>query len=138
MPQWTTYPVTTTVNLTDTFLINQSGVLKQVSFGDLVSAITAEQNGALPTTIINADTVLSSDGRGQVVVNGGGPVSVTLPLANGNAGIGFWVVNKGAGAVTMQPSGSDTIGGNLTVTLSQYQNGIFVSDSSNLWTRFGG
>lgn len=123
------------MELADTFIIWQdsSGTVCQISLSDLIASFISNTQGAQTVTPINADTVLTPE-MGFVVVNSGAAITVTLPLAAASSGITFPIMNKGAGHVTIQTSGSDTVAGQSTVTLTQFQSTRLQSDGSNLFS----
>lgn len=135
MPQFGSYPIVASIELADTILIlrDSDGTVVQISFEDFLASINANTNGALKVTYLNADTVLDPT-MGFVVVNSGSNVTLTLPLAAASAGIAFSVLNKGAGHVTIDASGSDTIAGQAAVTLLQYESAVLRSDGSSLYS----
>ncbi len=63
------------------------------------------------TATVSDDTILCN-----------GTLTVTLPLAATSDGVRLQIKNIGTGVVTIDGNGSDTIDGNLTITLSvQYE-----------------
>lgn len=69
-----------------------------------------------------------------VVANG--TFTVTLPAASANTNAIIDIKNVGAGVITVGRTGSDTIDGATTQTLSvQYQSFTFISDGANWFIR---
>jgi phage gp45-like len=57
--------------------------------------------------------------------------TVNLPTAVGISGTSYVIKNSGAGVITVDGNGSQTIDGATTVTLYQYDSITIVSDGSN-------
>lgn len=135
MPQFPSYPIVTSISPADTILLWQasSSTVNQITFSDLIASIQSNTDGAQIITYLNADTVLTP-AMGYVVVNTGANTTMTLPLAAASSGITFGVLNKGVGHVTIEPSGSDTIAGQSSVTLGQYESIRMTSDGSSLYS----
>jgi len=62
--------------------------------------------------------------------------TVTLPTAVGNAGQIYIIKNSGSGTITVNTTSSQTIDGQLTITLSQY-NSITVESNNSNWSITG-
>lgn len=82
-------------------------------------------------------TFVSGDRAKLVTFSNASAIAVTLAQAQSatRAAVGFtgwhcWVLNKGAGAVTITPTTS-TIAGAATLVLSQYEGALIVSDGTN-------
>lgn len=60
-----------------------------------------------------------------------GTFTVTLPSAAGITGRMYVVKNVGAGTITVDADGTQTIDGSLTVTLNQYDSAMLQSDGAN-------
>jgi hypothetical protein len=89
--------------------------------------------GLNPTsTIVDGDITLS--GFEQIVLV---PVvaTVSLPPALGVLGVVINIIRTGTGLVTIDPDGTETISGNLTLDLTcQWSSVVMTSDGSN-WVR---
>jgi hypothetical protein len=57
--------------------------------------------------------------------------TVNLPTAVGIQGRSYVIKNSGAGVITLDANGTETIDGNLTITLNQYDSYTVVSDGAN-------
>lgn len=69
-------------------------------------------------TVTIAGAITTADERKLVVFNSGSPITITLPtLAAAGDGFEFYVLNIGAGTVTLDPDGSEQIAGASTVDL---------------------
>jgi hypothetical protein len=69
-------------------------------------------------TVTTAGAIDATDERRQVVFNSGTPITVTLPaLATAGDGFEFYVLNRGAGTVTLDPDSTEQIEGLSTVDL---------------------
>ena len=86
-------------------------------------------------TVVSGDTTLDST-HAIVLVSAG--VTISLPTAVGIAGRFYNVIRTGGGMtdfVIIEPSGTETISGDLNLTLTnQWDSCVFVSDGSN-WVR---
>jgi len=61
-------------------------------------------------------TITDSD----YLINCTGTITISLPTAVGRAGQEYCIKNSGVGVVTVDPDGTETIDGELTKLLSQY------------------
>lgn len=136
MPQFGSYPIVTSIDPADTILIGRDsdGTINQITFSDLIASIQSNTDGAQTVTYVNADTTLTAE-MGYVVANTGANITLTLPLAAASSGITFGVLNKGVGHVTIDPSGSDTIAGQSSITLGQFESARMTSDGSSLFSQ---
>ena len=85
----------------------------------------------LSVSVLSINTVLST--QQYVVGNSAGAISFTLPASSLNTGRGFRIFNKGAGALTILPNGSDTIAGSASLVLAQYEGATLQSDGLGMW-----
>lgn len=88
----------------------------------------------LAVSIISSNTTLIA--QQLVVANSAGTFNITLPASSLNTGRGYRIFNKGAGAVTILPNGSDTIAGSGSLVLAQYDSVIISSDGIGMWLTF--
>lgn len=88
----------------------------------------------LAVSVVSVDTVLST--QQLLEVNSAGDTNITLPASSLNTGRGYRIFNKGAGAVTILPNGSDTIAGSASVVLNQYESATLYSDGLGMWANF--
>lgn len=86
--------------------------------GSGLVAIGNTLNGDMPTFTINTNTVLVNGNRAQVFRWTGGSGTFTLP-ASASVAVGWYVGlrNDGSGALTVTPSGGNTIDGGATLTV---------------------
>jgi hypothetical protein len=89
----------------------------------------------LAVSVVSSSTVLTT--QQLLEVNSGGATNQTLPASALNTGRRFLIFNKGAGAVTILPNGSDTIAGNASLVLNQYESVTLASDGLGMWATFG-
>ena len=92
-----------------------------------LSALASSTDKA--TTIATGDVTLT--GEDYYVIYNSGSYTVTLPTAVGFAGREYKIKNNGTGLITVDPNGSETIDGSLTMILRQYDGMQIVSDGSN-------
>jgi hypothetical protein len=89
----------------------------------IVGALGVEYNGYSGTyTITDTDYVVDMTA---------GTSTVTLPTAVGRDGRIYIVKNSGTGVITLEGDGTETIDGNLNLTLNQYDSYTVVSDGAN-------
>jgi len=90
----------------------------------------------IKVTTVTAGTVnlLASD-AGVIICNRGSAMTVNLPTAVSNSGLSFLITNIGAGTVTLDPNLLETIMGESTFDLYQYENICIVSDGTNWYLR---
>lgn len=88
--------------------------------------------GALLTRNANHTVVLGDRGK---IIQCTGTIEIAFTTAStlGSA-FSFIVVNAGSGTVTLNPAGSETINGDLTLDLSQGQSAVVYCDGSNFRT----
>jgi hypothetical protein len=98
----------------------------------------------------NGETVVSTTGTltaqgvaGRLVVGGSGSATTqTLPLANTvPVGTAIAFFNSGAGAMTVQRQGTDTLdgaGGGTSIVLAQVDSAVFESNGVGTWRLIGG
>jgi hypothetical protein len=89
----------------------------------------------LTVTVISAQQTLTT--QQLVVANSGSAFDLDLPASSLNTGRTYHIYNKGAGAVTITPNGSDTIGGAASLVLAQGESVIITSDGIGNWATFG-
>jgi len=139
MPQFSTYPAQTSFASTDLFLFwySATGSVSTITGANLVASIKALNTSGLTTSIISANTTLDLTYQ-FVVANSGSPFTITLPLGTSSAsytGRPYYIFNKGAGTITVNITGGDTINGAASITLAQYAGGIFRYDGSSMWCK---
>jgi hypothetical protein len=116
------------------FILNADGsawTATMLQYATLFASL-ASQN--LAVSVVSISTVLST--QQLLVVNSGGATNQTLPASSLNTGRGFKIFNKGAGAVTILPNGSDTIAGAASLVLAQYAHANLYSDGLGMWSTF--
>jgi len=87
--------------------------------GGLISAYVA---------VTTTYTVLLTD---NIVDCTSGTFTVNLPTAVGYEGLTFTIKNSGTGLITVDPNGSQTIDGDTTKILTQYDSMTIVSNNAN-------
>ena len=103
-----------------------------ISDGDGKLAVGWVRYNYAPTVTVAVDTLLD-DTHAIVLVSAAATIS--LPTAVGVAGRLYNVVRTGAGVVTIQPDGAETISGDTPLVLtSQWDSVVFASDGTN-WVR---
>lgn len=113
------------------FVRDSDSVLKTANMAQLASLFQSLASLINSVTVISADHVLTTEQF--VEVNSGAAVALTLPASSLNAGRAYRVFNKGAGAVTVTPNGSDTIKGDANLVLTQYGDVLLQSDGLGMW-----
>lgn len=121
-----------------------AGTVSSVATGCGVTGGPITTTGTISTQVTTravtgtTDTILPADCGNRVTESNASPVAVTVPVANGSFTNGYFteVVNLGAGLVTITPTAS-TIDGAASLTLTQFQSVVIVSDGSNYTTGRG-
>lgn len=113
------------------FVRLSDNVLKTVTVTQLAALIQSLASLVNTVSVYSADHTLTDDQF--VEVNSGAAVAITLPASSLNAGRAYRIFNKGAGAVTITPNGSDTIKGAATMVLAQYDDVLLQSDGLGMW-----
>lgn len=94
-------------------------------------------NQAYVTNTYYSNTTLPSTVRSQLVIWGSGVGTFTLPLASAVGANWFCMIrNGGTGILTLTPSGTNTIDGNVSQQLQLTESLVLVSDGTN-WNTFG-
>jgi hypothetical protein len=106
------------------------------NFGNLTSLLERAIAGA--TRWVNANTTLTADDAGLVLINAaGGAVTLTLPAASAANGrpLRLQLVRTDAtlNAVTVQRAGADTIEGSTAISLAVRERLEIVSDGTATW-----
>jgi len=113
------------------FYRNADGLIKTATMTQLAALLQSLASLNLAVTVISSDQSLTDEQ--YVVFNSAGPLAITLPASSLNTGRGYRYFNKGAGAVTITPDGSDTIAGAANLVLAQYDGGQLQSDGLGMW-----
>ena len=94
-------------------------------------ALNTTLNQAYNVQTINSNYTILPAARSSFYVWNGGAGTLTLPLA-GTVGNNWFVIvrNNGAGILTMQPQGTDTIDGNSIAQLQLTESFVIVSNGS--------
>lgn len=112
-------------------LQDSSGLVKTATVQGLADTSASLASLNLAVTVISAPQALTTEQ--YVVFNSAGALAITLPASSLNTGRGYRYFNKGAGAVTITPDGSDTIAGAGSLVLAQYDGGQLQSDGLGMW-----
>lgn len=113
---------------------NADGVGFTATMLQLASLFASLASQNLVVSVVSISTVLTT--QQLLVVNSGGATNQALPASSLNTGRGFKIFNKGAGAVTILPNGTDTIAGAASLVLAQYESATLISDGLGMWTKF--
>ena len=109
----------TPITTEDTIASYLGGLLETATLSSApYTGATATTTFSSPREIINCTT---------------GTFSVFLPTAVGIAGTSYTLKNSGAGIITLDADGTETIDGNLDIQLTQYQSITVVSDGTNFF-----
>lgn len=115
------------------FVRDATGVLYTTTMTQLAALLQSLASLNLSVVVYSSDQTL--DGEDQFVeANSGGAFNLTLPASSLNTGRGYHIFNKGAGAVTILPNGTDTIKGAASLVLAQYESGLLRSDGLGMWS----
>lgn len=116
------------------FVRDSDSVIKTVTMLQLAAILQSLASLDLAVSVVSISTVLAT--QQLLVVNSAGATNQTLPASSLNTGRGYRIFNKGAGAVTILPNGTDTIAGSASLVLTQYQSKTLYSDGLGMWTGF--
>lgn len=104
-------------------------------YGLVASGLTLNQ--AYTSTSYFSNTTLAATARAQLVLWAGGVGAFTLPSAAVVGANWFCMIrNSGTGILTLTPSGTDTIDGNVNQQLQLTESLVLVSTGSG-WSTFG-
>jgi hypothetical protein len=100
------------------------------------STVNVVEKLALDERTTTTEVINDSDRAGFITFNNGSAVAASIAQAGfgGNFAKGWWckLYNKGAGTVTITPTGS-TVNGGTTITLAQYASALLWSDGTNFF-----
>ncbi len=138
MPQFSTYPTTSQLLAADTILTykDAAGAIKQITGENLAAAIKLLMSRALDITILTSATTLDENSE-FIICNSGSTFIVTLPESTDSPGVPIYLSNKGAGTVSIVPTGSDTIAGESGISVIQYASVILIPDGLGMYHVFG-
>ena len=121
---------------TDTILFNNAADKALLSTqptgisGDAIATVEFVTKGVVSyTEFVTAGIPTATDY--QVECTGSTDYTVTLPTAVGIQGKVYSIKNTGTGIITIDGNGSETIGGELTQSISQWDNMTIMSDNEN-------
>ena len=122
--------ITTLINLPSDQVVTTPTTAKTLTSGLLVKAGALNTLSSVNvTTVVDTYTVLPTDST--IICNKATPFTVTLPTAV--VGQVFDIGNIGAGAVTIDGAGTDTIDGDLTQYLLQWESVKLQCVATNTW-----
>jgi hypothetical protein len=111
--------------------------IRNLEAGTGINIAVSAENGITISATQNADEYVSASSAytattlNYVIDCISGTFTVTLPTAAGITGQQFIIKNSGAGSITVDPDGSQTIDGSTTQVLSQYDSITIVSNGTN-------
>jgi hypothetical protein len=115
------------------YIRDSDGVMRTATMQVLADLFQSLSSLVLAVSVYSADQTLDSDDQ-FVEANSGGAFNITLPASSLNTGRRYVIFNKGAGAVTILPAGSDTIKGAASLVLAQYETVMLTSDGLGMWS----
>lgn len=118
-------------NLAD-WISGTSGNLTVTNDGDGTITLKSIGNIKNVTQLTDTDT-LTVEQQGFIECNKATAMTVNLPTAVGNDGLGYSITNINTGTVTIDPNGAETIQGDSTFDLYEDENIQIVSNGTN-WT----
>jgi hypothetical protein len=129
----TNYPAATPVAADYVpFVRDSDSVIKTVTMLALANLLQSLSGQNSTVDVVSANLTLSTEQ--MVVADDGSAFDIDLPASSTNTGRSYHVYNKGAGAVTLVPNGSDTIAGGADLTLAQYASAIIRADGLGDWS----
>lgn len=124
-----------TTNLPDNTIGSITPALLRTTLTDLIDSF--QQFAGVNAQIGTSYTVVVGDYGQLLTLSNSSAVAVTLPQATSSfATFSFFVINKGAGLVTITPTTS-TINGAASLALAQGWGAFIVSDGTNYQVLFG-
>lgn len=117
------------------FVRDSDSVLKTVTMTQLGALLQSLASLINSVDVYSANQALTDEQF--VEASSGSALAFTLPASSLNAGRAYRIFNKGAGALTITPDGSDTINGAANLVLAQYESAIVQSDGLGAWAAFG-
>lgn len=115
------------------FYVAADGTIKTCLMSQLATLLQSLASTLLNVKVKSSDYTLTTADQ-FVEANSGGAFNLTLPASSLNTGRGYQVFNKGSGAVTILPDGTDTIEGAASLVLAQYGNVLLRSDGLGMWS----
>lgn len=113
---------------------NATSSVKVVAQQDFLIALKDYWNYHDPVDEITTSETLAD--QKIVVCNSAVPIVLTLPEVADYEGYTYKIYNKGTGAVTIEPNGSETIDGDASLVLTQYKGKIITGLGSGLWASY--
>lgn len=117
------------------FVRDSDGVLKTATMQQLAELFQSLASLINTVEVYSANQVLTTEQF--VEANSGAALAFTLPASSLSTGRAYRIFNKGAGALTITPNGSDTINGAANLVLAQYESAIVQADGLGAWAAFG-
>lgn len=100
-----------------------------------IKAINTTLNQKLSVTALNVDYTVGDADRASAFVWTGGAGAFTLPGASSVGNDWFFQIrNGGTGAITVTPSGTETINGGTSLTFNPGDSAIIICDGSSFFT----
>lgn len=117
------------------FILNADGTAYTATMQQYATLFQSLANLNLTVSVVSISTVLTT--QQLLIVNSAGATNQTLPANALNTGRGYRIFNKGAGAATILPNGTDTIAGAASLVLAQYESVTLYADGLGMWSSFG-
>lgn len=137
MPQLAEYPAITELAAADVLLVGQdsSGGVKTITAEDAALSISAL--GYQPLTVNEYSGFQSLTTQRLAVANSASAITFQLPFAEDYEGDKKYISNRGTGDLTLSVQVGDTINGQASITISQYEGVVVISVGNGLWQTFG-
>lgn len=119
------------------FVRDSDGVIKTATMTQLAALFQSLASLINTVAVYSSNQVLGPEDQ-FVEANAGGGLTLTLPASSLNTGRSYRIFNRGAGAATIMPNGSDTIAGEPSLVLAQYEAAVLQSDGLGTWAVFAG
>jgi hypothetical protein len=114
------------------WIAGTSGNITVTDDGDGTITLKAIGSTKNVTQITGTDTLTPAQ-QGLIECNSATAITLNLPTASGNTGVSFSITNINTGTVTIDPNVAETIQGDATFDLYQYENIVITSNGTN-WT----
>lgn len=99
--------------------------------GNSLPTSNIQINGSFALDYIAKTTTYTANEADQTINCTSGTFTVSLPTAASISGRIYTIKNTGAGTITIDPNGSETVDGSTTVSLTQYESKTVMSDGTN-------
>ena len=113
-------------------LANNAVDTAAIADGAVTAAKTNPSLTGRTITTKTATATLTTAEEGMIIANKATAFTITLPAVSGNSGLFYHIKSIGAGAVTVDGNSSETIDGQTTQVLTQWNN-MYIITNGTTW-----